>query len=79
MNKRMLILFAAIQAVIVLIGYAWFEGLPSHAPEEKTAPDSFAVKGKQICVRKDDTWEEFEIRGVDMGTGIPGYCQRILP
>lgn len=73
MNKRMLILFAAIQAVIVLIGYAWFEGLPFHEPEEKMAPDSFMVKGKQICVRKGDSWEKFEIRGVDMGSGIPGH------
>lgn len=73
MNKRMLILFAAIQAGIVLIGYAWIKGLPFHLPEEKTAPNSFTVKGKQICSGQGDSWEQFEIRGVDMGTGIPGH------
>ena len=73
MNRRMLLLFAAIQAVIVLAGLAWLEDLSFHPPEEQAVSAAFMVKGKQICTRRGDAWEPFEIRGVDMGTGIPGH------
>lgn len=37
-------------------------------------PDSFVkVEGKKILLRKNNEYSEFEIRGVDLGAGIPGH------
>lgn len=33
---------------------------------------NFSVDEKSICINRNGEWEHFEIRGVDMGTGIPG-------
>ena len=30
------------------------------------------VEGDEILMERDGAWEEFEIRGVNMGVGIPG-------
>lgn len=40
--------------------------------EKTESTCNFTVDGRDILIRNGDGWDRFEIRGVDLGTGIPG-------
>lgn len=46
-----------------------------HPTADPSAPIEHMVRqeGKQIQIARDGRWEDFEIRGVDLGAGIPGH------
>lgn len=74
--KRYIIVCACLIALAAVFSYAsLFHGfyLPfdAKAPEEAWVPAR--QEGERILLNRDGTFEEFEIRGVDMGSGIPGH------
>ena len=72
--KRFIIFSLAVILLIFLGGYAyyyqgWYVDLNPDAP----VVSQTAVEGKTILLDQGSGLEEFEIRGVDLGTGIPGH------
>lgn len=70
--KRFIIFSLAVILLIFLGGYAyyyqgWYVDLNPDAP----VVSQTAVEGKTILLDQGSGLEEFEIRGVDLGTGIP--------
>ena len=42
-------------------------------PSPKTGPEvSFRTEGNRIQILREENWEIFDIRGVNVGTGYPG-------
>ena len=70
--------FIIICAIVLLFGCCWIyfsqkAGIVIRFPSD-TPPETFTmVSGKEILIDKGSGWEPFEIRGVNMGVGIPGH------
>lgn len=62
------IFVVASAAVYVLFGTSWVVG-----PGNVQATTSVKQVGKTIQIDKGNGWEDFEIKGVDLGAGIPGH------
>ena len=53
--------------------YAYFHlGIYVNVGEPDEVSSFMTVEGDEILMERDGAWEEFEIRGVNMGVGIPG-------
>ena len=53
--------------------YAYFHlGIYVNVGEPDEVSSFMTVEGDEILMEQDGAWEEFEIRGVNMGVGIPG-------
>ena len=53
--------------------YAYFHlGIYVNVGEPDEVTTFMTVEGDEILMERDGAWEEFEIRGVNMGVGIPG-------
>lgn len=70
--------FIIICAIVLFFGCCWIyfsqkAGIVIRFPSNE-APETFTtVSGKEILIDKGSGWEPFEIRGVNMGVGIPGH------
>ena len=69
------IVAVAIMSVLTLLGLYIYFGTTFVIDLNPDAPIETwtRVEGKKIQVDAGDGWEDFEIRGVDMGVGIPGH------
>ena len=71
--KRFIILVAALVALYIGWDHAYYHlGLYIDLHPELPVQTSMKVEGEQIYQLRDGTWQEYEIRGVNMGSGIPG-------
>lgn len=70
------ILAACAVVLLVFAGYtAYYQfGITLRAPDEGAPVTTFMkVEGKDILMEREGQYVPFEIRGVDMGVGIPGH------
>ena len=59
----------------LFLAFQWFDyryGL-NWQTSERPAEIIAKTAGRQILIRESEGYEPFEIRGVDLGAGIPGY------
>ena len=59
----------------LFLAFQWFDyryGL-NWQTSERAAEIIAKTAGRQILIRESEGYEPFEIRGVDLGAGIPGY------
>ena len=71
--KKFIIIISAI--ILVLLAFDWiyfYEGVYFDFGIEKPAEYFMKVDGEEIYMKKGDSFEPFEIRGVNLGSGIPG-------
>ena len=63
-----LLILLALFAVIFQTGF-YIDMTPN------ALPTTFVrTQGQTIQLQKDGRWQEFTVRGVNMGTGLPGHC-----
>lgn len=70
------ILAACAVVLLVIAGYtAYYQfGIYPHTPDDGTPVTTFMkTEGKTILMEREGQYVPFEIRGVDMGVGIPGH------
>lgn len=72
MKRKMLLFYTSVFLVFILIFFAFSRGNDVNLFEKKEISSDFKENGRDILVHRNGIWESFEIRGVDMGTGIPG-------
>lgn len=72
--KKYLILFLCVIGVLLAGNFIFYQ-TNFHISFGKDEPDDFFVKteGKEIFLNSGDGFNKFEIKGVDMGAGIPGH------
>lgn len=71
--KKFIITISAI--ILVLLAFDWlyfYEGIYFNFGEDKPAQYFMKVDGEEIYMQKGDAFEPYEIRGVNLGSGIPG-------
>ncbi len=72
--KKFVIIISLI--ILVLLGFDWLyfhEGVYFDFWKEKEKAEYFTkVEGEEIYIKKDGTFVPYEIRGVNLGSGIPG-------
>lgn len=71
--KKFIIIISLI--ILVLLGFDWlyfYEGVYFDFGKENPVEYFTKVDGEEIYVKKDGSFEPFEIRGVNLGSGIPG-------
>ncbi len=71
--KKFIIIVSAI--ILVLLAFDWiyfYEGVYLDFGKEKPLHYFTKVEGEKIFVKDKDAFEEFEIRGVNLGSGLPG-------
>ncbi|MBQ2897247.1 MAG: hypothetical protein IJE46_02870 [Clostridia bacterium] len=71
--KKFIIIISLI--ILVLLGFDWlyfYEGVYFNSGKEKPIEYFTKVDGEEIYIKKDDSFESYEIRGVNLGSGIPG-------
>ncbi len=71
--KKFLIIVSILIAIVLLGDFLYFQ-MGIYIDFNPSAPITTFVKtkGKKIYLKADKKWEEFEIKGVDMGSGEPG-------
>ena len=72
MKKTRLIFYTAVLLILLLVFISCRQGYGPSLSSKKEITADFTVKDNSILVRRADRWQPVEIRGVDMGTGIPG-------
>lgn len=71
--KKFIITISVI--ILVLLAFDWlyfYEGLYFYVDKEKPIEYFMKVDGEEIYMKKGDSFEPFEIKGVNLGSGIPG-------
>lgn len=71
--KKFIIIISV--CILVLLGLDWmyfYQGVYFDFGKEKPIEYFMKVEGEEILMKKGDKFEPFEIRGVNMGSGIPG-------
>ena len=71
--KKFIIVISII--LLVLLAFDWlyfYEGVYFDFGKEKPVEYFMKVDGEEIYMKKGDSFEPFEIRGVNLGSGIPG-------
>lgn len=72
--KKFIIVFACILALLFAGNYLfYYEGIHLNLDPDAPITSRTAVEGKEILLDQGGGLEPFEIRGVDMGAGIPGH------
>ncbi len=70
--KKYIIIVSAIIAIILLVNFAYYH-LGWYIPFGNDTPACFVkTDGKNILLKSGDKFIDFEIRGVDLGSAIPG-------
>ncbi|MBQ8003134.1 MAG: hypothetical protein IJ297_06795, partial [Clostridia bacterium] len=71
--KKYIIAVTSVVLMLVIFDYLYFH-LGIYLPIKLNDEVSVFVKteGKKILLKENDTFEEFEIKGVDLGSGYPG-------
>ncbi len=71
--KKFIIIISLI--ILVLLGFDWlyfYEGVYFDFGKEKPTEYFMKVDGEEIYMKKGNSFEPFEIRGVNLGSGLPG-------
>ncbi len=71
--KKFIIIISAI--ILVLLAFDWlhfYEGVYLDLGDDKPVQYFMKVDGEEIYMKKDESFAPFEIKGVNMGSGIPG-------
>lgn len=64
-------IFLSIIAAVILAAVAWLL-ICAPDPGADGQGTAFRTQGNRIQIHRGDQWEDFEIRGVNIGTGYPG-------
>ena len=71
--KKFIIIISIIILVLLALDWLYFyEGVYLDLGKEKTIEYFMKVDGEEIYMKKGDSFEPFEIRGVNLGSGLPG-------
>lgn len=71
--KKFIIVMSLV--ILVLLSFDWLyfhEGVYINFDEEKTSEYFMKVDGEEIYMKRDGSFIPFEIKGVNLGSGIPG-------
>lgn len=61
--------------ILVLLAFDWlyfYQGVYFDFGKEKSTEHFMKVEGEEIYIKKGNSFEPFEIRGVNLGSGLPG-------
>ncbi|MBR5808943.1 MAG: hypothetical protein IKY39_02395 [Clostridia bacterium] len=72
MKKFVIIISTIILAFLMFDWLYFYEGIYFDSEGEKPAQYFMKVEGKEIYMKKGDSYEPYEVRGVNLGSGIPG-------
>ena len=71
--KKFIIIISIIILVLLALDWLYFyEGVYLDLGKEKPIEYFMKVDGEEIYMKKGDSFEPFEIRGVNLGSGLPG-------
>ncbi len=71
--KKFIITVSAIILVLLVLDFAYFHmGIYLNFGKEKPVEHFMKAENKEIYMKSGDTYKPFEIRGVNMGSGLPG-------
>jgi len=71
--KRFIITVAALVALIILLDYGYFHlGWYVYFKPAEDVSLFMKVEDNELCMLRGGQWQPYEIRGVNMGSGIPG-------
>ena len=71
--KRFIISISAI-ILLVFIGFiaVFYDGFYVDSDRDNHVNTFVQTENKEILIKDKDKWKPFEVRGIDMGSGIPG-------
>lgn len=71
--KRFIISISAI-ILLVFIGFiaVFYGGFYVDSGRDNNVNTFVRTENKEILIKDKDKWKPFEVRGIDMGSGIPG-------
>jgi hypothetical protein len=72
MKKSVFFCISIFGIAAMLLWLLLFSNLPHRLFSSGEADARFRIQGQKIQLRREDTWSDFEILGVNMGTGYPG-------
>ena len=72
MKKYIITVFSIILVLLVFDWLYFYEGMYFDFGKEKTTEYFMKVDGEEIYMKNGDTFTPYEIRGVNLGSGLPG-------
>ena len=77
--KRFIISISAI-ILLLFIGFiaVFYGGFYVDSDRDNHVNTFVRTENKEILIKDKDKWKPFEVRGIDMGSGIPGNGLQIM-